>query len=63
MKEKLRNAIDLPEKAAIVVGSGMIVLSLFAPALLPAGILLAGGGYASLKLTDAYFPKNKQKSG
>lgn len=54
---KARDLIDLPEKIAIGVGLGLITLSVFAPALFPAGAELVIGGGASLGITRAVLPR------
>ena len=48
ISEKAEKLLELPEKIAIVVGSILVALSGFAPALYPVGSELVLGGGASL---------------
>jgi hypothetical protein len=59
MKERIRESIDLPEKIAIGIGAGGLVLSLFyLPAFAPAMELIIGGG-TSLGITNAVWPRKQ----
>lgn len=60
VKDTLRNLVDVPEKIAIAIGAGGVALSVFAPALLPASLLLIAGGWFSLEVTRGVWPKKKQ---
>ncbi len=55
----LRELVDVPEKAAIVTGSGLIAYSIFVPGLLPLGLALAGGGYLGLQITENISPRSR----
>lgn len=57
----VRKIIDIPERASIVAGTGGLLLAIFYPPALIPSLLLVGGGYASLKFTDAVWPKKKEK--
>ena len=57
MRERIREAVDIPEKIAIGIGAGGLVLSLFyLPAFAPAMELIIGGG-TSLGITNDVWPK------
>ena len=58
--ERFREIVDLPDKAAIGIGAGLILLSPFAPALFPVGALLFVGGGVGLGITRGFWPKKTQ---
>ena len=61
-KSFLREAVDVPEKVAIAVGAGGMVLSVFAPALLGPSLLLVAGGVGSLAVTQKVWPKKPKNA-
>ena len=57
MKERFRELVDVPEKVAMGVGVGGLVLSIFYPPALAPSLLLIIGGGASMGITNAVWPK------
>jgi hypothetical protein len=58
----IKRLINLPEYIAIGVGGVLLLLSPFAPPLMPiAGELIVGGG-TSLGITDAVVPDKKERT-
>jgi hypothetical protein len=59
MKERFRNLVDVPEKVAIGIGTGGLVLSMFYPPALGPSLLLIIGGGTSLGITNAVWPRKQ----
>ena len=56
----IRELVDVPDKAAIIAGSGLLVGSIFVPALLPLALALAGGGLLGLQITEGISPRSRR---